>query len=262
MFQLPEGIDPGQAILAVVGVRSILDKSFKGISAAQWDQIGTLNKKIHRLARDLVRDKLEPAPTEGIDYEHYLDALSTNLDPDVVQRIVASFPPEEHDACVAFLGQLGKTLRYLRGKLPISTYKNLFGVQNLPPSETQIFAFEDLLELADQPLLVFDRVDAGNLTSDQALSLMQLYPDIYAKVVGEIVVRCAIEKAAEGDDFDPHFEAPLAVLLAVPGVDPTLRQQLQAPKPQQQQQQQAPEPNSNTEAKKLAPASDKSDFND
>jgi hypothetical protein len=261
VFQLPPDLDPGEAVAAIVGIRPLLTKAFERITAPQWEEIGKLDKTIYSLARDLAREKLDRSSFPAIDYDQYLDALSSDVDQAQVRSIVAQFPIEFHDATTAYLGQVAKTLRFLRGKFPVSTFKTLFGTQNLEPSVTDIFAFEDLLEVVDRPLAVFELVDSGRLTSDIALALMQLYPSIYAKVVGDIVVRCATEKAAEGEDFDPHFELALAVLLAVPGVDPTLRQQLQAPPPQQQQPQQAPEPNSNTQAQRLAPPSEKSDFN-
>jgi hypothetical protein len=264
MVQLPQDLDPGEAIAAVVGIRPLLTKKFERISADQWERIGKLDKTIYKLARDLAREQLDRTTFTPIDYDQYLTALSTDIDPAQIESIVAQFPIAFHDATTAYLGQVAKTLRFLRGKFPISTFKTLFGTQNLPPSETDIFAFEDLLEVVDNPMSVFEMVDSGRLTSDIALALMQISPSIYDKVVGDIVVRCSTEKAAT-DNFEPHFEQALSVLLAVPGVNPTLRQQLQAPPPQQpqpQQPQQAPEPSSNTQASRLAPTSDKPDFND
>lgn len=247
-------------MLAVIGVRSFLDGSFQRISAPEWDQIGGLDKTVHRMARDLVRERLDHEPAPAVDYNDVLHALSEDADPAIIDRIVASFPPAAHDAATAFLAQLGKALRFLRGKLPISTYRDVFGAENLPPAETQVFAFEDLLELVDRPLAVFEMVDTGHLTSEMAVALMQLYPTLYAKVVGEIVVRCAVEKAEHPNAFDPKFGPALAVLLAVPGVDPELRQQLQAPKPQTQQQEPQQQQNSNTQAKRLAPKSAQPDL--
>lgn len=77
-----------------------------------------------------------------------------------------------------------------------------------------------------------------------------------------IVQRVVLERVRQGDSFDPHFGPALAVLLAVPGVDPNLRQQLQAPRPQPQQPQTAPIPNGNAAAKRLATPDQKQDLND
>ncbi len=262
MIQLPPNIDPAEAISAVVGIRPLLTKQFERITAGQWEQIGGIEKTIYRLARDLARGQLDPAEFPAINYDRYLDALSSEIDPEQVSAIVQQFPLELHDVTTAYFGQVGKTLRFLRGKFPISTYKSIFGDQNLPPSETQIFAFEDMLEIVDQPLAVFSMVDTGRLTSDMALAMMQIYPSLYKAVVTAIVQRVALEGARQGDDFDPHFGPALAVLLAVPGLDANLRQQLQAPKPQPQQPQKAPIPNGNAAAKRLATPDQKQDLND
>ena len=261
MFQLPPNIDPGEAVSAVVGVRPILEDKFQRISAPQWTQIGNFDKTIKNLARDLVRGDLDQVTAKPIDYDAYLAALSSDKDEATIAAIGAQFPPDAHDAQTAYLAQIGKTLRFLRGKLPISTCTSLFGVDNLPPSDTQIFAFEDLLDVADQPLSVFSMIDSGRLTSDMALALMQLSPSLYAAILKAIVLRCTHERGQQGSAWDPQFEPALAVLLAVPGVDPTLRQQLQAPKPQQPNGQPAPEPNSNTQEKRLAPQSAQASLN-
>jgi hypothetical protein len=262
MIQLPQTVDPAEAIAAVVGVRPLLTSTFERITAPMWDQIGGIEAKIYRLARDLARGKLDHAEFPVVDYDQFLDALSEEVDPAQIESIVAQFPLELHEVTTDYLGQTGKELRFLRGKFPISQVKTVFGAQNVPPSDTAVFAFEDVFEVVDRPLTVFEMVDSGRLTSDQALALMQLFPSLYKAIVTAIVQRVVLEGAAQGDDFDPHFGPGLAVLLAVPGVDPTLRQQLQAPKPQPQQPQKAPIPNGNAAAKRLATPDQKQELND
>lgn len=262
MIQLPQTIDPAEAVAAVVGIRPLLTSTFERITAPMWDQIGGIEQTIYRLARDLARGQLDRAEFPPIDYDQYLDALSEDVDPAQIASIVRQFPLELHDLTTAYFGQVAKTLRFLRGKFPISSVKTIFGAQNVTPADTDVFAFEDVLELVDQPLAVFEMVDTGRLTSDMALAMMQLYPSLYKAVVTAIVQRVALEGAIQGDNFDPHFGPGLAVLLAVPGVDPSLRQQLQAPKPQPAQPQKAPIPNGNAAAKRLATPDQKQDLND
>jgi hypothetical protein len=262
VFELPQNIDAAEAIAAVVGVRPLLTGKVERIGHEQWDEIGRLDRTVYKLARDLARNQLDHSAFPAVDYQTTLDALSSDIDPAQIEAIVTQLPIELHAVTSAYLGQIGKTLRFLRGKFPISTYKTIFGAVNLPPSEVALFQFEDLLEIVDRPLAVFEMVDTGRLTSDQALAMQMLSPSLYSAIVTAIVQRTVVEKAKLGDDFDPHFGPGLAVLLAVPGLDPNIRQQLQAPKPQAQQPQQAPEPNSNAAAKRLAPPSEKSDLND
>ncbi len=228
--------------MAVVGVRPLLTGKFERIGHEQWDQIGRLDRTIHRLARDLARGQLDHSEFPAIDYEKYLAALSSDVDPAQIETVVQQFPLELHDVTTSYLGQIGRALRYLRSKFPISTVKTIFGSTNLPASDLAILQFESLLETIDRPLSVFSMVDSGRLTSDMAVAMMAVYPSIYSAVVGAIVQRVVLEKAKLGDKFDPTFGPGLAVLLAVPGVDANLRQQLQTPAPQAQNKPQAPKP--------------------
>jgi hypothetical protein len=262
LIQLPTSIDPAEAVAAIVGIRPVLTSTFERITASQWDQIGALDKTVNRLARDLARGTLDRSKFEAVNYDKYLDALSKDPDSAQIENIVEQFPIEMHSVTATYLGQVGKTLRFLRSKFPISTYKTIFGATNVTPPDTAIFAFEDLLRLIDDPLSAFEAIDCGTLTSDQAVAIQSVYPSLYHAIVQAIVLRVVKEEIRQGSNYDPHFAQPMAVLLGVPGLDSGLRQLLQTPAQRQQQPQQVPEPNSNTQAQRLAPASEKSDFND
>jgi hypothetical protein len=262
VFQLPQKIDAGEAIVAVVGIRPLLTKTVERIRAPDWEKIGDLDKVVYRLARDLARGQLDRSSFPEIDYDGYLDTLSSGPDQEQISAMVQQFPIELHDATTAFLGQSARALNYLRTKFPISTYKTVFGAVNVEPSFYAVSKFESVLEIVDRPLAVFEMVDSGRLTSDMALAMMTVYPSLYAAIVGAIVVRCSSERASLGDKFDPHFGRALAVLLAVPGLDPGLRQQLQTPDQSQQQQKNPTAPATDSTAKAMASPSQKLDLNE
>jgi hypothetical protein len=250
MFQLPEGLDAGEAILAVVGVRPLLTAKVEKITGPEWEQIGKLDRTIYKLARDLARGQLDRSTFPAINYDRSLAALTSTPDQAQIQGMVDQFPVELHDATTAFLGQSARALNYLRTKFPVSRYVTVFGNVNLSPSFCAIDEFEDLLEVVDRPLSIFAMVDEGRLTSDMALAMQTVYPGLYVAIVKAIVTRVVLEKART-KDYDPSFEHGAAVLLAVPGLDPGLRQLLQTPAPDQQQNQQPAQP-ADSAAKSMA----------
>lgn len=227
----PKTIDPGERILAVVGVRPLLTEEVERITRPMWDEINSLEFRVHRLAQQLARGELEADDTyPAVDYEPFLDAFASPPDPDQVAEMLDDVP---FAACVPFLGTAAKAYNYLRDHFPISVERTVFGATNLPPSSLALGAFEDLLEVLDRPLAVFSMIAEGRFTSRQAAALNAVYPTLYAEVATAIVTATMFERGAH-PDYAPDFGRGLSVLLGVPGLDPKIATNLAAPPPPKQ----------------------------
>lgn len=241
MFEIPEAVEPGEAMLAVVGLRPLLEKTAARIPADDWKIIYGIAKKCDSLARDLVDGSLKSSQPPSIDYDGLLDAFTEPFDTSALDPMLKEIPLALHDAISSFVGTAAKAMAYLEGKFPISVVKTVCGTVNLPPSDFAIGMFEDLLEVVDKPLNVYGMVAVGRLTSDQALALETIYPELYALIVASIVDRIIRAKTALADpnDWYCEFERGLAVLLSVPGLDPSIKSALALPATNQPQTNQA-----------------------
>jgi hypothetical protein len=259
VFELPEVVDPGEAILAMVGICPLLTETSR-IPADDWREIGEIVKRCNILARQLVNGEVEANATPAMNYDGLLDALSEPFDPNKLDPIISEIPVSLHDAISAFSGAATRALGYLETKFPISVVRGLCSNVNVPPSDFSIGMFEDLLEVVDKPLSVYGIVKAGRLTSDQALALKTCYPTLYTAIVTSIVQR--INRAvAEDKNWDCEFERGWSVLLSVPGLDPSIKKALAIPPDNQPQTNQAAQsrPPDKSPATNTATASQKVD---
>ena len=262
MFQLPPMMDPGEAILATIGMRPFLVKETGRIYASEWEAIRAISTTIRDKATELVNGKLRGKNVgPDLEYDKMLDSFSMPISGDAIDAVTNEFPPELHPAMMQFIGTLAKAFNYLKAHFPISVERTLTGVYNLPPSDYALGLFEDLLEIVDKPLSVFDMVAIGRLTSAQAVALSSIYPKLYNEIVSAIVIQI-LDARGEDPDYEPDFDRGLSVLLAVPQIDPGLRTQLGMPGPTQTTPQPQPSENkkeAETDAHRLASSTQKID---
>jgi hypothetical protein len=212
-------IDPGEAILAVIGVRPLVTEEVERIRAPQWRQILGIENEIQKLAQALARDGLDRLPSyPEVDYDQALEAFSEPPEPGQIEAMLQDIPDA---AAMPFLVTAARAYNFLRGQFPIAVERTIFGTNQLEPGTFVLGTFEGLLELVDRPLTVFNAIAAGSLTTRQAMALQTVYPTLYFEIAVEIVLACMAEKA-EKPGWDPEFGRGLSVFLGVPGIDPGL----------------------------------------
>lgn len=238
MFTVPEAVEPGEAMLAIIGLRPLLEKKAERIPADDWESIYKIAKRCDELAKELVAGSLKSAPSPAVDYEGLLDAFTEPFDPETLDPVLREIPLALHDAISSFVGVMAKAMQYLEGQFPISVAKTVCGNVNLPPSDFAIGIFEDLLEIVDKPLSVYGMVAVGRLTTAQGTALQTCYPELYGLIVASIVDQIIRAKTAD-QEWDCEFERGLSVLLNIPGLDPSIRSALALPATNQPQTNQA-----------------------
>jgi hypothetical protein len=224
----PDSIAPGEAILAVVGIRPLLTDAVERITAPMWREISQLGRTVHQQAVGLVRGNLDRAKAyPAVDYDSALKAFSAPPAPAQIEAMLRDVPA---GADLPFLAAAARAYNYLRGEYPICVERTVFGVNQLEPGDFAMGRFEDQLEIIDRPLSVFGMIESGRLTTKQAAAMQGVYPTLYKEIAVDVVSACMQEKA-DHPSWEPEFGRGLSVLLGVPGIDPNLRAQLAAAPP-------------------------------
>lgn len=224
----PANIDPAECILAVVGIRPLLTDAVERITRPMWNEIGHLDRTIHEQAQALADGRLDRSKAyPQIDYESTLKAFSAPPKPAQIEAMLRDVPPGQD---LPFMAAAARAYNYLRGQYPICVERTVFGVNQLEPGQFALGAFEDLLEVVDQPLSVFGMIESGRFTTKQAAAMQAVYPTLYPEIAIEVVGACMAKKGDQ-PSWEPDFGRGISVLLGIPGVDPGLRAALAASQP-------------------------------
>jgi hypothetical protein len=224
----PPNIEPAESILAVVGIRPLLTEETERITRPMWNEISALDRTIREQAEALANGSLDRAKAYAqVDYEPTLKAFSAPPKPAQIEAMLRDIPPGQD---LPFLAAAARAYNVLRGQYPICVERTVFGVNQLEPGDFALGAFEDLLEVVDQPLNVFGMIESGRLTTKQAATMQAVYPTLYPEIAVAVVAAC-MEKKADQPSWEPDFGRGISVLLGVPGVDPGLQAALAATRP-------------------------------
>lgn len=248
-------IDRGEALVAVVGMRRVIDRSLKYITIEEREKATRLEARIDALAAQLCNGSLSGAEMPSpIDYDDLLVQLTEPPTADELQLMIRSLPGEDHDDAAAFLAVAGGVWKYLGASLPIVVKRGLYGAENLPPSDVALCTFDFLLQVLDDPMCAIELMANGALLRSQGQALQACFPSIHGAIVA------AVSSRMVGDEYDPVIGLSLSALMGAPYQDPQVTQalaatdQAQAVK-EQAQQARAQQPKESRAAQMVAPPS-------
>jgi hypothetical protein len=248
-------IDRGEALVAVVGMRRVIDRSLKYITIEEREKADRLEARIGALAAQLCNGTLSGADMPSpIDYDDLLTNLTEPPTVDELQMMIRSIPGEDHDDAAAFLAVAGGVWKYIGSTFPIVVKRNLYGAENLPPSDMMLTKFDFLLQVLDDPMVTFDLMANGALLRMQGQALQACYPTIHDAISSAVALRMI------GDEYDPQVCLAFSALTGAPYQDPAVTQsmamtdQAQALKEQAQQARQQ-QPKESRTAQMTAPPS-------
>lgn len=248
-------IDRGEALVAVVGMRRVIDRSLKYITLEERAKADRLEARIETLAAQLCNGSLSGADLpQPIVYDDLLTQLTEPPTTEELQAMIRSLPGEDHDDAAAFLAVAGGVWKFLGSMFPIVVKRNLYGAENLPPSDVALTKFDFLLQVLDDPLVTFGLMAQGALLRMQGQALQACYPTIYDTIASAVTSRVL------GAEYDPMVCLQLSALTGAPYQDPAVTQalaatdQAQAMK-EQAQQARAQQPQESRTAQMTAPPS-------
>ncbi|HEY6875595.1 MAG TPA: hypothetical protein VI384_04475 [Candidatus Dormibacteraeota bacterium] len=257
-------IDRGEALLAVTGVRSFLERPVGKVTLGQQQEAARMADKLRLLASKLVLGTLEAdaMPDEPIAYDALLDAFAEPPDDDQLAMAISNMPPADHDDAGAYLAAAGRAWAYLQSRYPIAPERGLLGATPLRPSDIALTKFEFELLIVDKPLGVFGLIDSGALLAPQVRCLTTVYPSLHGAIVQAIAERITAQQA-RGPGYEPPFTLALSTLTGSPHVDPVVTRGLAAAAQSRAaaaQQARSQQPQQNRAAEMSRPPSERSDL--
>lgn len=175
-------VAPVEAAMAVIGLRTIVSKKVERVRRAELDRIDGIAKEVARLARNLVNDELTETFYSDLDYRAMLNDLAHGFDLDQVQKMTDHFPGEFRDLGLALTLQSTQVIEALMAMVPTSVYQTITGPRSLVPSDVAVWKFVSILEVLDDPMLIFPLMNTGALLRSQATAVRTLYPTLSAAV--------------------------------------------------------------------------------
>ena len=222
----------GEALMAVTGIRHVLDQRPKRITVSDKDRAEMLPREIRRSVRRFVDDDGGPKKipkARKFDYEWALDRLTKAMEPKHLEAIAAMFRPEDASLAAEYMVAVQRVVKYLQDILPIRVEETMAKSINFDPSDTEIARFRRAFDVADDPMVVMRDLELGILVSDQVKHLAVLYPDGYALIKERMASGMAEAMARKKSWSLPWRRDRLVqVLFQTTTLDPRLASDLQA----------------------------------
>lgn len=175
-------ISPAESLLVTIGLRTLITKNVEKVTKGKLDRIRTLPLEVQRLARDMVNGKLSESVYSDLNYRAMVKDLSQPVDMQQVQDMLSQFPQQYRAAATALLLISGQVIQQLQAQIPTSNYQTVSGMTNLMPDDVKLWKFVSILEVLDNPLLVFPLMATGALLRSQANAVRTLYPTLSAHI--------------------------------------------------------------------------------
>lgn len=172
----------GDMLMAVTGVRHILEQKPKRITVADKSDAEMLPREIRRSVRRFLEDDSGPRKVpraKKFDYGWALDHITKAMEPHHREAIAAMFRPEDAELAADYIAAADRLLSYLQSILPIRVEETMAKSVNFDPSDTEIAKFRRAFDVADDPMIIMRDLELGILIGDQVQHLAALYPEGY-----------------------------------------------------------------------------------
>jgi len=228
-------IDPGEALLAMTGLRRFMEGDGPGaIEIRRSTQLGTT---LREGVRAYLRGRAEPGDRPDVGY---VEKLPTTM-PEASARAVGPAPDQTE---TAFTLAAERARQYLAGLVPIRPLPGI-SARFAQPSHAELAQRRRAAEAVEGPVGLLGRLE--RLSIDHILALKAVYPtlyrDLYAAVGEEISARARPLTGRE--------EGALSRLLGIPvtGMDMLAAP---APKPPEESQASIKQPDMSTQTERMA----------
>lgn len=199
-------IDKGEALLAVTGIRRVIDASSQEVPTEQVKESRAMAKTIRGLAKSLVMGEVPPPGKVGSkSYKRLLDELTQSIDVDAMHDQVRS-----GDLALAWVTAATRGYAFLQSALPKNLYNTQVSTMNLDVNDVDLWNFEELLDLIDQPLRLFNMIATGEIRLSQVQAVRMVYPTL-CLCVDESIVDAITDQLVK----DKEFELPVSVEFGV-----------------------------------------------
>jgi len=218
----PPPIDPGEALLAVMGVQKIATGTARKFTKAQMRETMRMQKQLASLARQLCRGQLEQPVMELHPYKRLLDGIGKPITEATVEKWMTLCPPK---AGMAFAHAAKSAMTLLQARFPKAVAKTLIGAKNIAPPEPAWYGFLGALAIIEDPRRVFQYAASAMLLKSQTEAVRQVYPTI-AAAIDHAIQEATIDAQAKKQSFELPMYAEIGVRtwIGQPMVLPALQQ--------------------------------------
>lgn len=220
----------GETLLAAVGLDAFLGDERRRLTQELREEAGRIPGRIRRALRAfLVAQDFERfRSAEKISYREILELFTAPQDP--ARRMAQLDALQADEDTVALSLAADRALAALQPLLPRRTREAITGPKAETPADFQLARFRRAHAIVDDPMRLFDNMQAGTLLREEVRIFQQVYPSLYdqaAKDIPLILASILTER--------PRFELParrdrlLRIFLQAETMDKALARRLQVP---------------------------------
>jgi hypothetical protein len=240
---IPTGVDPAEALVAVLGVDDFLSGDVK-LTRAVHDRAAGLDHTIDREMFAAFHGEPEPVPEIPLNYKEVGAQLerAKQGDREQVRIFQDAFANEDPALTAQVQGLAARVIRYLDERYPRRTRPGIVATPSMP-SGVELARFKRLWAVATDPMHVVEALGRGNLSRDMVRAVEDLYPTTYAamrRAVLKAISRTKARRASwepsraldlqlralmQADTINPRLQAEIDAIPPPAASNPTARQQ-------------------------------------
>lgn len=174
-----------------------------------------LNKSVQNLFKqkegEIIPLRLVPTEKQNIKLDKQVEKLFENQTFTNLGEKVAYYMPDHGTALTRSISGI---MSYVNSQKPRSLKQTPLD-QDLPLNPLQIAKYNRVLTIANQPLVVLDRIKSGAITTDEIKALKAMYPNIYSRISSKIEQE-AINALAKGIDIPYNTKLGMSLFMQRP----------------------------------------------
>ena len=199
--------DLGEATVAAIGIMPFMIAELPRITLTVMDKIHGLEKRISKLARDMVRDELDMTKDPEPGYRELTDAIAHGWDESAEEEMIGLLPQE---AQLPALTCAKAIVDFIGSEIPKSAQVSIIKTTSLQVSDVDWWKFLDLYQLACDPLYVFQLMYTGALLPSHVAAFHTMWPTMSVAIDAHIQNAVTNELAKS-----QAYELPLTVEFGV-----------------------------------------------
>ena len=229
-------IDP-QLLVATTGFLDFLEGSPKTMTVARHEKAHQMARKI----RSAVRHYVAGTEWPGLDLEPVafnwkrLDSACDAFDPTNAQvwtDLVRCLPAEHAQLTGGYIGAMTLVVNYVMDKRPHNADVRMQGIRRRPPCASDQYRWRRCVEVAEEPLIVLQKLHEGRLTGAHVDCLEAMSPVILQIITGELIP--ALASQGKSWNLPRDKERYLSLFLgdfSAPGLQSQIQEAIKASTP-------------------------------
>lgn len=202
-------IDIGEKWAAILGVTPVIDKKMPHIYIADRKRVENLETEILDMAEKLCNGTLGKLPWPNVpEYKGISGKLKEPINEDQLANMIGAIPDGNGDA---YRREAVEQYAFLINACPRSSRNTLAGPIPVRPDSVEVFRFNGLYRVANDPLYVIQLMSRGALLKEQTDACRNLYPSISSFIddaIGEAITNC---KAKNLTGYEVPYRADFGI---------------------------------------------------